>query len=611
MGVEGDGSGGGRLKGKAKQLDEGPSVDAAVLLPHSDSLGSTANPGVKDKESGMLKTVARDLLSERRDPRVLQEALSRLQQVFPHVCRHAAAADLSSQLSRTSPGTAFERIKTRYLERGVPKAEVVAQEKPKPDLPQVAEHPTNVRGKGIVHGAGAGTDDHVEERVDVGAEVLPPEIRAAYDLWSLYTLSVEFPRLHSKEVERVFHENDNRLTPSYKALRSIYAAALAAEHAGQVRTRGGPSCHPALGVPSWSSRSRLVKPGEPCRPFETEWLNIRNPAGEAANGSMKGGRLQSGTDVSAHEGEEPAGIECGCCCSDSVRIEEMAQCADGHLFCFTCLRRRVEESTYGGARAGTDLPCMDTSGCGEFFPWSEVKRALPPDVLARYEQRQAQDAVTQANIHGLVYCPFCGTPYEMSPDLKVLECENGSCKKASCVECREPSHIPLRCEEVEKRSETALRRNVEERMSKALLRACTACKAELLKSDGCNKVTCRCGQAMCYVCRQPVVGGYRHFCQHARLGPKKTCTECERCSLWEEEEEHEVVGAAREAAMKELARDDPDILKRTIGPELEKVPRKKHRPPPIPAVPFRPPPPEYYNRRAQAMVSVAERMQLL
>lgn len=103
---------------------------------------------------------------------------------------------------------------------------------PVADLPQVAEHPTNVRGKGIVHGAGAGTDDHVEERVDVGAEVLPPEIRAAYDLWSLYTLSVEFPRLHSKEVERVFHENDNRLTPSYKALRSIYAAALAAEHAG-------------------------------------------------------------------------------------------------------------------------------------------------------------------------------------------------------------------------------------------------------------------------------------------------------------------------------------------------------------------------------------------
>lgn len=76
---------------------------------------------------------------------------------------------------------------------------------------------------------------------------------------------------------------------------------------------------------------------------------------------------------------------------------------------------------------------------------------------------------------------------------------------------------------------------------------------------------------------------------------------------WQEEED-EVVKAAREAAMKELAKDDPNMLKRTIGPTLEKAPKKKHRPPPVPAVPFRPPPPEYYNRAAQAMVHVAEQL---
>lgn len=32
----------------------------------------------------------------------------------------------------------------------------------------------------------------------------------------------------------------------------------------------------------------------------------------------------------------------------------------------------------------------------------QVKRALPPDVLAKYEQRQAEDAVVQAKITGLV-----------------------------------------------------------------------------------------------------------------------------------------------------------------------------------------------------------------
>lgn len=75
---------------------------------------------------------------------------------------------------------------------------------------------------------------------------------------------------------------------------------------------------------------------------------------------------------------------------------------------------------------------------------------------------------------------------------------------------------------------------------------------------------------------------------------------------WQEEED-EIVKAARESAMKELAKEDPNLLKRTIGPKLEKAPKKKYRPP-IPAVPFRPPPPEYYNMAAQAMINVAEQL---
>lgn len=37
----------------------------------------------------------------------------------------------------------------------------------------------------------------------------------------------------------------------------------------------------------------------------------------------------------------------------------------------------------------------------------QVKRALPPDVLAKYEQRQAEDAVVQAKITGLVSLNSC------------------------------------------------------------------------------------------------------------------------------------------------------------------------------------------------------------
>jgi hypothetical protein len=134
------------------------------------------------------------------------------------------------------------------------------------------------------------------------------------------------------------------------------------------------------------------------------------------------------------------------------------QCAEGHLFCFNCLRRRVEEFTFGGLQTIGPLVCMDTEGCTESFPASEVKlplhiavssyflelflywrwclsrgvslatlrcsligffcrrmlvvkvwilgwqvrRALPAEILSKYEQRQAEDAVARAELPGLV-----------------------------------------------------------------------------------------------------------------------------------------------------------------------------------------------------------------
>jgi TRIAD3 protein (E3 ubiquitin-protein ligase RNF216) len=60
--------------------------------------------------------------------------------------------------------------------------------------------------------------------------------------------------------------------------------------------------------------------------------------------------------------------------------------------------------------------------------------------------------------------------------------------QASCRECKEPSHIPLKCSEVEKKGETAFRLRVEELMTKALVRECSKCRTELIKDAGCNKV---------------------------------------------------------------------------------------------------------------------------
>ena len=79
-----------------------------------------------------------------------------------------------------------------------------------------------------------------------------------------------------------------------------------------------------------------------------------------------------------------------------------------------------------------------------------------------------------------------------------------------CRLCKEPDHVPLRCEEVEQQNETRVRTQLELRMTEAMLRTCPRCKKRFFKVEGCNKMTCTCGQSMCYICRKPVKG-YDHF----------------------------------------------------------------------------------------------------
>lgn len=243
--------------------------------------------------------------------------------------------------------------------------------------------------------------------------------------------------------------------------------------------------------------------------------------------------------------EEGQKIECGCCYSDAA-FEDMVQCLEGHLFCASCLMNYAKEAAFGQGKA--TLTCL-TDGCDGTFPLSQLKKALPTNILEKYEDRVKEESLLLAQMDDFVRCPSCDFAAILPPEVKVFKCQNPSCAKETCRYCKEDwsEHFGLRCNEVEKSAQKDVRLSYEEKMTMAKIRKCPKCGCEFTKSDGCNKMTCRCGMKMCYVCRKPNIG-YNHFCQHPR-DPGKPCAKCKSCSLWTDPSEDD------DRAVKEIEKE--------------------------------------------------------
>ncbi|KAK3913520.1 E3 ubiquitin-protein ligase RNF216 [Frankliniella fusca] len=234
---------------------------------------------------------------------------------------------------------------------------------------------------------------------------------------------------------------------------------------------------------------------------------------------LKSRRNQVDYDLTRHDGgkginvpflqeakENGELLECQCCYDSEVMLEDIRPCSEGqHIFCVTCVQRSSEQRIGDGH---TTFPCL--ADCSSEFNLQTLRGILKPTVFSRLVQRKQVEEVKAAGIEDLVQCPFCDFCNIPPREDKIFRCLNPDCMKESCRLCKEISHVPLRCEEVEKKSETEMRTYIENQMTEALVRTCWKCARKFVKEDGCNKMTCQCGAMMCYICRQPVQN-YSHF----------------------------------------------------------------------------------------------------
>ncbi|XP_071445941.1 uncharacterized protein [Hetaerina americana] len=242
-------------------------------------------------------------------------------------------------------------------------------------------------------------------------------------------------------------------------------------------------------------------------------------------------------------------LTCNCCFDDELLTEDMSSCSDGHLFCIQCVKKGAEVLIGDGK---VTFPCMQED-CKAVFSLPTLQGILAPSIFGKLVMRLQAEEVNAAGIEGLETCPSCPYSTIPAPEDKVFKCLNPECMKETCRSCKEPSHIPLKCEEVEKNEEVQARTYIENKMTEALIRTCWKCSRKFIKESGCNKMTCTCGALMCYICRKPVTG-YQHF------NPYKD-RPSNLCPLYSDDVELHVRSVQTEAekAKEDIMRQNPNV----------------------------------------------------
>jgi hypothetical protein len=146
-------------------------------------------------------------------------------------------------------------------------------------------------------------------------------------------------------------------------------------------------------------------------------------------------------------------MECPCCC-DSYPLEQMIQCRDeGHLFCHSCIVSYANNQIFGNDNLGVhkttkklslELQCLQ-GDCPSYFERDFLKCALSARLLQHYDSIQIKLSIASAGLSDTVCaCPKCDFCVEVPIGQNIVQCPVASCLFASCRECGEAAHIPLR-----------------------------------------------------------------------------------------------------------------------------------------------------------------------
>ena len=162
-----------------------------------------------------------------------------------------------------------------------------------------------------------------------------------------------------------------------------------------------------------------------------------------------------------------------------------------------CVREYVIDAIHS---SNLPLKCPDAT-CKDGFNLSRLKTLLSEEELEIYNKRMKVKEALE-NPDKFTFCTGIGCEYIFS--IKVtnsdhntkLECPE--CSQSTCGSCRRKFHANLMC------SENATYTEEDHAVCKYLgeqdWKKCWKCRFWIEKNQGCNHMTCKCGNQFCYIC---------------------------------------------------------------------------------------------------------------
>eukprot|EP01105_Mastigella_eilhardi_P011213 TRINITY_DN2594_c0_g1_i6.p1 TRINITY_DN2594_c0_g1~~TRINITY_DN2594_c0_g1_i6.p1 ORF type:complete len:455 (-),score=84.35 TRINITY_DN2594_c0_g1_i6:364-1659(-) len=195
-------------------------------------------------------------------------------------------------------------------------------------------------------------------------------------------------------------------------------------------------------------------------------------------------------------------------CFNDVDSADTLKLSCGHHFCNECWQTYIKMRIKEGQ--SKQLYCMglcpDSKPCTALFDDSKLPMFVDKDTLDKYVKVMMNSYVDDnPSARWCVSAPFCGHCIELVTFRQAVEvqCE---CGLEFCFKCGEAPHTPASCEmQVQWKSsgdsETA-------NWFKSHTKPCPKCHNLIERRDGCNLMTCRCGQYFCWLCGAPT--GFAH-----------------------------------------------------------------------------------------------------